>query len=74
LRTGVFHALTKLQEITQRTILSNNGHILIPSHPDGSGVDALAATLSTGPIIKVIAVKRPPQTRRAHRCHFAHAI
>ncbi|MBE9525318.1 MAG: glutamate mutase L [Chloroflexi bacterium] len=56
LREGIFHALTQLQDITQRTILSNNGRILIPSQADGSGVDAIAVTLSAGPVIKVVAV------------------
>jgi hypothetical protein len=71
LRTGVFHALTKLQEITQRTILSNNGHILIPSHADGSGVDALAATLSAGPKIKVIAVGLLKDVSLESACNLA---
>lgn len=56
LREGVFRALTQLQEITQRTILGSDGRILIPSQANGSGVDAIAATLSAGPEIKVIAL------------------
>ncbi len=71
LRTGIFHALTKLQEITQRTILSNSGHILIPSQADGSGVDALAATLSAGPKIKVIAVGLLKDVSLESACNLA---
>jgi len=56
LREGILRALVQLQGITQRTILGSDGRVLIPSRPDGTGVDAIAATLSAGPEIKVIAL------------------
>ncbi|MEN8172424.1 MAG: glutamate mutase L [Chloroflexota bacterium] len=55
-REGILNALAQLQDTTQRTLLGNNGGIIIPSQPDGTGVDALAATLSAGPEIKVVAL------------------
>jgi len=53
---GVRRALDQLAEISGRLLLRENGSIIIPSSPDGSGVDALAATISLGEPLKVIAL------------------
>jgi hypothetical protein len=51
---GVMAAIRRLEEISQRIILGPEGRFLIPSLPSGQGVDALAATISVGPPIKMI--------------------
>ena len=56
IREGVTRAVNHLQTITGRVLVGMDGMLLIPSHPDGTGVDAVAATLSAGPEIKVVAV------------------
>ncbi len=55
-REGVVRAVSELQTLTGRVLVGTDGTLLIPSHPDGSGVDAVAATLSAGPDIRVVAV------------------
>jgi len=53
---GVRRALDQLQEISGRLLLRDDESIIMPSASDGSGVDALAATISVGPPLKVVAV------------------
>jgi hypothetical protein len=53
---GVRRALDQLAEISGRLLLRDDGSIIIPSSPDGSGVDALVATISLGEPLKVIAL------------------
>ncbi len=56
IREGITRAINNLQNISGRLIIGSDGNMLIPSHPDGTGVDAVSATLSAGPEIKVVAV------------------
>lgn len=51
---GVHIAVSRLQEVTDRPLLSQEHRILIPTQPDGSGVDRMAITLSTGPDIHIV--------------------
>jgi hypothetical protein len=51
---GVYIAVSRLQEITDRPLLSQEHRILIPTQADGSGVDRMAITLSTGPEIHLV--------------------
>jgi len=53
---GIHAALTRLQSVTGRVLLGGDERLIMPSRDDGSGVDALAATLSAGPPLKVIAM------------------
>lgn len=53
---GIRRALDQLQEISGRLILRDDESIIMPSASDGSGVDALSATISVGPPLKVVAV------------------
>src|SRR5512141_3414291 len=54
---GVREAITNLQNITGTTLLGPQDHNLIaPAQPDGSGVDAVVATVSAGPAIKTVVV------------------
>lgn len=53
---GVRRALDQLQEISGRMLMRDDESVIIPSASDGSGVDAVAATFSAGPPLKVVAV------------------
>jgi hypothetical protein len=51
---GVRQAVENLQKVTGRVFLTADGNPITPSQPDGSGVDALAAVLSAGPVLKTV--------------------
>lgn len=53
---GIRMALDQLQAITGRVLVDANEHFIMPGAADGSGVDSIAATLSAGPPLKVVAV------------------
>src|SRR5512134_498851 len=54
---GVREAISNLQKVTGATLLGpNDNNLIAPSQPDGSGVDAVVATLSAGPAIKTVVV------------------
>jgi len=53
---GVHQAIANLQVITGKTLLDQNNQLLTPLQPDGSGVDAFAATLSAGPALRAVVV------------------
>ena len=54
---GVREAITNLQNITGSTLLGpNDNNLITPSQPDGSGVDAVVATISAGPAVRTVVV------------------
>ena len=54
---GVRGAITNLQNILGSTLLgSHDNNLIAPSQPDGSGVDAVVATVSAGPVVKTVVV------------------
>jgi len=53
---GVKEALDQLHDITGRVLFDAGGQMVIPSQPNGSGVDACVATVSVGPPLKVVAI------------------
>ncbi len=53
---GVKAALDELRDITGRVLFNAEGQLVIPSQPNGSGVDACVATVSVGPPLKVVAI------------------
>lgn len=54
---GVREAITHLQNVTGAALLGEHDQNLIaPSQPDGSGVDAVVATISAGPAVKTVVV------------------
>ena len=53
---GVRMALERLQEITGRELIGVNEGLIIPTTLDGSGVDTVAATISAGPPLKIVAI------------------
>ena len=54
---GVREAITNLQKVTGATLLGpHDNNLIAPSQPDGSGVDAVVATVSAGPTVKTVVV------------------
>ncbi len=53
---GVKEALDQLHDITGRVMFNTEGQFVIPSQPNGFGVDACVATVSVGPPLKVVAI------------------
>lgn len=53
---GVRSALDNLEAVTGRRLVGADERLIIPSLSDGSGVDMVAATISAGPPLKVLAV------------------
>ncbi|HEX9089869.1 MAG TPA: glutamate mutase L [Anaerolineales bacterium] len=53
---GVKEALDQLHDITGRIFFSTDGHMIVPSQPNGMGVDACVATVSIGAPLKVVAI------------------
>src|SRR5512135_2041720 len=51
---GVKEALDQLREITGRVFFNADGQLVVPSQPNGSGVDACVATVSVGPPLNVV--------------------
>lgn len=53
---GARSAIQALQDILKRTMLDVSRSLILPSQPDGSGVDALVVTVSAGPAVKTLVV------------------
>ncbi|GAB1469610.1 hypothetical protein MASR2M66_04870 [Chloroflexota bacterium] len=53
---GARNAIQALQTIMKKTLLDGSRSLILPSQPDGSGVDSLVVTVSAGPTVKAIVV------------------
>ena len=54
---GVREAIVNLQNVTRSTLLGpHDNNLIAPAQPDGSGVDAVVATISAGPAVKTVVV------------------
>lgn len=53
---GVREAINALQEVTGGTLLGPDNNLIAPSQSDGSGVDSVVATISTGPAVRTVVV------------------
>ena len=54
---GIREAVTHLQTITGAALLgAQDNSIIAPSQPDGTGVDAVVATVSAGPAVRTVVV------------------
>jgi uncharacterized protein (TIGR01319 family) len=53
---GVRHALDRLEAITGRVFIGGGESLIMPSKPDGSGVDLFTVTQSVGQPIQVVVV------------------
>lgn len=53
---GVQMAIENLQMLIGKTLIDNQGHLTMPSQPDGMGVDNMVTTISAGPAIRTLVV------------------
>ncbi|MEP7134947.1 MAG: glutamate mutase L [Chloroflexota bacterium] len=53
---GVREAIFSLQSVTGTKILAPDNNLISPAQADGSGVDAVVATISAGPAVKTVIV------------------
>lgn len=51
---SIHQAFENLQEITGQTLLDDSGSLIIPTQPNGSGVDRLVVTYSCGPDLRLV--------------------
>ena len=51
---GVRAAIDQLVAISGRAFFGEDGQLVLPSTPDGVGIDAFAITLSAGPPVEVV--------------------
>jgi len=51
---GIGEAIESLEEITGRTFVDSEQRLLSSIQEDGSGVDAISATISAGPTLKIV--------------------
>jgi hypothetical protein len=53
---GIRRSIDQLQEITGRELVGQDENLILPSQPNGAGVDTCVATLSAGAPVKVVAI------------------
>ncbi|MCJ7623593.1 MAG: glutamate mutase L [Anaerolineaceae bacterium] len=53
---GIHLAILNLQEKCGRRLLDDDSRLILPSAPDGSGVDRMVFTYSAGPALRVVVV------------------
>lgn len=70
---GVQLAVENLQSITGKQLMDDEGRLLIPSQPDGSGVDGMVTTFSVGAPIKTLLVGLLPEVSLKSVEKLAHA-
>ncbi|MCK6539438.1 MAG: glutamate mutase L [Anaerolineales bacterium] len=68
---GVREAISSLQEVTGGRLLGQDGNLIAPSQPDGSGVDSAVATISAGPIVRTVIVGLLPDVSIGSARHLA---
>lgn len=51
---GIMAAFQELERVSERRILDQDGQFIMPAQPNGIGFDALVATLSAGPAMRVV--------------------
>lgn len=71
---GVRMALERLQVISGRTIIGNDGQLIIPSQANGSGVDQMSATVSVGPAIQTVLVGLLPDVSLDSAQHLVSTV
>jgi hypothetical protein len=54
IREGIVRAIDKIQTISGKTIINSDSNIIIPSQPDGSGVDHLTITYGFMGFLKIV--------------------
>jgi uncharacterized protein (TIGR01319 family) len=54
LSQGVRQAIAELEVMISRRLMDDDKHLILPTQPEGTGVDNLVSTLSAGPAIKTV--------------------
>lgn len=70
---GVQLAVENLQSLTGKQLMDDEGRLLIPSQPDGSGVDGMVTTFSVGAPLKTLVVGLLPEVSLKSVEKLAHA-
>ncbi len=70
---GVQLAVENLQSLTGKQLMDDEGRLLIPSQPDGSGVDGMVTTFSVGAPIKTLVIGLLPEVSLKSIEKLAHA-
>jgi len=68
---GVREAIRNLQNITGSSLLGQGNELIAPSQPDGTGVDAVVAVVSAGPIVRTVIVGLLPDVSVQSARHLA---
>ena len=53
---GIREAIANLQNVTGGKLLDESNNLIAPSQADGSGVDAVVAAISVGPVMRTVIV------------------
>ena len=53
---GMIQAISNLQAVTGKTLLDQNNQLITPLQSDGTGVDAVAGTLSAGSTLRAVVI------------------
>jgi hypothetical protein len=68
---GVRGAIADLQNITGSLLLGRDNNLIAPSQPDGTGVDAVVAVISAGPVVRTVIVGLLPDVSVQSAQHLA---
>ena len=58
---GVQAAIEALQKLVGKSLIDEDARLVIPSQPDGMGVDSICATVSAGDVVKTVIVGLLPE-------------
>lgn len=53
---GMHRTLEKLQDMTGRSLFNEQGQLILPSQPDGNGVDQMTAVFTAGPELRLVTI------------------
>jgi len=53
---GMHRALEKLQDVTGRSLFNAQGQLILPSQPDGNGIDQMMAVFTAGPELRMVTI------------------
>ena len=76
---GIYHAVRQMTKLTGRSMLDENGELIIPERGGGQGVDFLVSTVSAAPPLRVVIAGLSKNisldsARRATRATYCHLV
>jgi hypothetical protein len=72
--TGVQQAIARISEITHRPLLTESGHLIIPTRENGTGVDHFGVTVSAAAPLRLITAGLLEDVSLASARRAAHSI